>query len=223
MIDWTTLTSAGFLAVLIQVVGWFWFKERLKRSIKHEYDKDLEKLRHDLEIESDKKKRLYQGKLFQYKKYYQFIDESSEVTRKELFEKMQERLLALIQEPSNENLLSFINSMLEIIDEQSNKFLKFKNEINGLRLESGEELLGLLDKYTEALKETHKKTIEFFKSLDRERFINDNEAVQEEISTYMKQIEDGSGAQIKKLKEQIFREMRRELGIDSSVAAIHNS
>jgi hypothetical protein len=213
--DFLTLTASGALAIFIQVLAWFWLKERLSRAIKHEYDADLEKLKHDLELELDKKKRLYEGKLSQYKKYYQFIDESSETARRELFGDVEKNLLAVIKDPSEENTLSYVHSMLETQRDVGDKFLKFKTEINGLRLEAGEELLSLLDRYTDVLEAVQNETTSFMKSLNENpgRFIHDNESVQKEINTFMQEMEAGSGARMKSLKDEIFWEMRKELGI----------
>lgn len=68
--DLATVTASGLLAVLINVIGAFWLKERLRQSIKYEYDQDLAKLKSELDFELDKKKRLYEGKLTQYKKIF---------------------------------------------------------------------------------------------------------------------------------------------------------
>lgn len=213
--DFLTITASGSLAVLVQVVAWYWLKERLSRSIKHEYDVDMEGLRHDLELELDKKKRLYEGKLSQYKKYFQYIDESSEAARNEIFSDLGERVIDLIRDPSEENTIAYIRSTLMSQKDINDRFLTFKTEINGLRLEAGNNLLGLLDSYTEALEKVQKETVAFMGSLNQnlERFVHENEAIQQEISEFMQSLESGAGARTRELKDEIFWEMRRELGI----------
>ncbi len=213
--DFLTVTASGTLAIAVQVVAWFWLKERLSRSIKHEYDVDMEKLRHDLELELDKKKRLYEGKLSQYKKYFQYIDESSEAARNEIFSDLGEKMLDLIRNPSEENTIAYFQSTLISQKDIGDRFLKFKTEINGLRLEAGDNLLRLLDSYTEALEQVQNETVAFMGSLNQnpERFIRDNSAIQQEIAEFMQSIESGAGAKTKEIKDEIFWEMRRELGI----------
>lgn len=211
--DFLTITASGSLAVLVQVVAWYWLKERLSRSIKHEYDVDMERLRHELEL--DKKKRLYEGKLSQYKKYFQYIDKSSEAARNEIFSDLEERMIDLIRDPSEENTIAYIQSTLMSQKDIGDRFLTFKAEINGLRLEAGDHLLGLLDSYTEALEKVQNETIAFMGSLNQnlKRFVRENEAIQQEISEFMQNLESGAGARTKELKDEIFWEMRRELGI----------
>lgn len=213
--DYLTLTTSGALAVFIQVIAWFWLKERLARSIQHEYDANIERLKHDLELELDKKKRLYEGKLNQYKKYFQFIDRSSEAARSELFTSLGEKMLELIKNPSEESSIEYFRSILLSQDDINNRFLTFKTEINDLRLEAGKDLLELLDQYTNSLEEVQSITVAFMSSLNQniERFITENNAIQREIDDFMHKIESGPGAKTKKLKDDIFWEMRKELGI----------
>lgn len=213
--DVLTITASGSLAVLVQVVAWYWLKERLSRSIKHEYDIDMERLKHDLELELDKKKRLYEGKLAQYKKYFRFIDSSSEAARNEIFSDLGEKMLDLIEDPSGENTVAYIQSTLLSQKDISDRFLTFKTEINGLRLEAGDNLLRLLDSYTEALEKVQSETVAFMGALNQnpERFVHKNEAIQQEIGEFMQSLKLGAGARSKELKEEIFWEMRRELGI----------
>jgi hypothetical protein len=213
--DFLTVTASGTLAIAVQVVAWYWLKERLSRSIKHEYDVDMEKLRHDLELELDKKKRLYEGKLSQYKKYFQYIDESSEAARNEIFSDLGEKMLDLIRNPSEENTIAYIQSTLISQKDIGDRFLKFKTEINGLRLEAGDNLLRLLDSYTEALEQVQNETVAFMGSLNQnpERFMRENSAIQQELAEFMQSLESGAGAKTKEIKDEIFWEMRRELGI----------
>lgn len=51
MIDASTLTASGVLAVLINVICVFWLKERLKLSISHEYNKKLEAFKKEIQSE----------------------------------------------------------------------------------------------------------------------------------------------------------------------------
>jgi len=159
--DLTTVLSSGLLAVIINVIGVFWLKERLKQSIKHEYDRELEQLKKDLEFDLNRKKKLYEGKLSQYKKYYALMDGYSQKSRKALFEGFQTGVVGLLQNPSEENTAKYIQQILALQGDVSDLFLTFKTEINGLRLEAGEGLLLLLDKYVEKLELAQGKTVNF--------------------------------------------------------------
>ncbi len=149
--DLATVTASGLLAVLINVIGAFWLKERLRQSIKHEYDQDLAKLKSELDFELDKKKRLYEGKLAQYKKYFALMDSYSLDQRRALAEGFQEGIFKIIENPSTENTIEYIKKTLSLQNDISDKFLMFKNEMNGLRLEAGEPLLELIERYVSSL------------------------------------------------------------------------
>ncbi len=49
MIDGITLTVSGVFTLLVNIIGVFWLKERLKQSISHEYDKKLEAFRNEMQ------------------------------------------------------------------------------------------------------------------------------------------------------------------------------
>ena len=51
MIDGLTLTASGILALLINIIGIFWLKERLRQSISHEYNKKLEYFKKEIQSE----------------------------------------------------------------------------------------------------------------------------------------------------------------------------
>ena len=130
------LSSASFSGFLI-----FWFNERLKQSIKHEYDLKLEIHKKELELNFNKQKTLYEGKLTQYKKYYSLFDKYSQNSRTKQFTAFQNGMLGLIEDPSDENVQKYVEGILSLQMDLSDQFLMFKMEINALRLEAGEPLL----------------------------------------------------------------------------------
>lgn len=212
----TTITTSAIVAGLVNVIGIFWLKERLKQSIKHEYDRDLEHLKRDLEYDLDKRRRLYEGKLAQYKKYYAMMDAYSTTSRKALFNSFQEGMIELLQDPSDENTLKYIRSILALQGDISDQFLTFKNEIGGLRLEAGEQLLALLDKYITLFEIAQEKTVDFLSWMNSNatKFITSPDEANAYVQRHMSEEFSASGAELIEIQEQIFREMRRELGID---------
>ncbi|WP_414434728.1 hypothetical protein [Alloalcanivorax venustensis] len=127
------------------------------------------------------------GKAIQYKKYFQYIDESSEAARNEIFFDLGEKKLDIIINPSEENTIAYVQSTLISQKDIGDRFLKFKTEIDGLRLEAGDNLLRLLDSYTEALEQVQNETITFMGSLNQnpERFVRANSAISKEITGFM--------------------------------------
>jgi len=202
-------------AILVQVIAWFWLKERLSRSIKYEYDKDLERLKHELKFELDRRKKLYEGKLAQYKRYYHYIDQYSRQGREELFSKYSDGLVQLLRNPSDDAFSKYMRSILDTQGDLAGRFLSFKTEMNGLRLEAGETLLGLLDEYTALLEEAQEQTVAFMTRLNSKltQLPHEPDALQSEVQDFVGAEFGGIGRQLKELSEKIFREMRRELGV----------
>lgn len=213
--DFTTITTSAVVALLVNVIGVFWMKERLKQSIKYEYDQDLEKLKNSLEFELDKKKRLYEGKLAQYKKYYALMDSYSSKSRKDLFNSFNVGLIEILKDPSEENTLNYIQTIMSLQNDVSDVFLAFKNEIGGLRLEAGENLLSLFDQYIDALEVAQSKTVKFLSWMNGNitKFITDPEAINAYIQEFISSEFTVEGKQLQQIQEEMFLEMRRELGI----------
>ncbi|MBO1894849.1 hypothetical protein HNW13_003465 [Shewanella sp. BF02_Schw] len=211
----TTITTSAFVGAFVNVLGIFWLKERLRHSIKHEYDQDLEHLRKELEYDLDKKKRLYEGKLAQYKKYYAMMNAYSASSRKALFKTFQEGILDVITNPSDENTLRYIKSIFGLQGDISEQFLTFKNEIGGLRLEAGEELLSLLDRYIVLLEQAQDKTVEFLNWMNSNvtQFVAQPEETNAYVQKFIAEEFTESGKELIEVQEKMFKEMRRELGI----------
>ncbi|GAA3587919.1 hypothetical protein [Marinobacter xestospongiae] len=213
--DLATITASGLLALLINVIGAFWIKERLRQSIKFEYDQDLAKLKSHLDFELDKKKRLYEGKLAQYKKYFALMDSYSLEQRRALMDGFQEGIFKILENPSTENTIEYIKKTLSLQNDISDKFLMFKNEMNGLRLEAGEPLLELIESYVSALEKVQERTVSFLNWMNQNAttFLAQPDAAQQKVQEFMQEEASGEAQELIDLQEQIFREMRHELGI----------
>lgn len=212
----TIITTSGMVALFVNVIGAFWIKERLKQSIKHEYEQELIKLKNDLEFKLDKKKKLYEGKLRQYKKYYSLMDSYSSKSRKTLFEGFQTGFFDLIsKDPTAENTTNYIQKALALQGDVSDTFLTFKNEIDGLRLEAGDKLLGLLEQYVVILEVTQDKTVTFLNWMNANatKFYTEPDTVNIYVQEFMDSESKAEGQKLIELQKQIFLEMRNELGI----------
>ncbi|KKL66781.1 hypothetical protein LCGC14_2141570 [marine sediment metagenome] len=209
------ISTSALVTAVINVIGVFWIKERLKQSIKHEYDQDLAKLKSELEFDLDKQKKLYEGKLSIYKKYYTLMDSYTAKSRKALFDGFQTGIIDVLNDPSDSNTTDYIRNMLALQGDVSEIFLTFKNEINGLRLEAGEKLLKLLDEYVISLEITQEKTVEFLQWMNANatKFITNPEETNRISQEYMATELNGEGKKLIDLQNQIFLEMRNELGI----------
>jgi hypothetical protein len=209
------ISTSALVTAVINVIGVFWIKERLKQSIKHEYDQDLAKLKSELEFDLDKQKKLYEGKLSIYKKYYTLMDSYTANSRKALFDGFQTGIIDVLNDPSDGNTADYIRNMLALQGDVSEIFLTFKNEINGLRLEAGEKLLKLLNEYVVSLEITQEKTVEFLQWMNANatKFITDPEETNRISQEYMATELNGEGKKLIDLQNKIFLEMRNELGI----------
>jgi hypothetical protein len=209
------ISTSAVVTAVINTIGVFWIKERLKQSIKHEYDQDLAKLKNELEFDLDKQKKLYEGKLSIYKKYYTLMDSYTAKSRKALFDGFQTGIIDVLNNPSDDNTVDYIRNMLALQGDVSEIFLTFKNEINGLRLEAGEQLLQLLDEYVVSLEITQDKTVEFLQWMNTNatKFITEPEETNKIAQEFMSAELNGEGQKLIELQKQIFLEMRNELGI----------
>lgn len=209
------ITSAG-VGALINVVGVFWFKERLKQSIQHEYASSLEKMKSELEYDLDKRKKLYEGKLEQYKKYFHLFDSYNTKSRERLFSEFEKNITEVLSNPPEANSLSTVNyikSLLDLQNDTAQIYLHFKNEINGLRLEAGSDLLKLLDNYIVQVEELQNQTNQFIQSVNKDSNALTIEQVQEKIQAYFATEQEFHSNVLVKLQSDIFWEMRKELGI----------
>ncbi len=213
--DWSEILVSSGIAVAINGVLIFWLKERLKQSIKHEYDKELEHLKKDFELEIDRKKKLYDGKLAQYKNYYALLDGYSRNSRRQLFDKFQTSLVDLLRSPTQEATINYVKNSLSLQGDISEIFITFKNEINGLRLEAGDDLLALLDLYVTNLEVAQDKTVQFMTWMNTNYmlFVTEPEAAQLKVNEFMNDEFSGEGEALADLQSRIFLEMRKELGI----------
>lgn len=205
------VVAAGLNAILI-----FWLKERLKQSIQHEYNTDLEALKTELQLDLDRKKRLYEGKLTQYKKYLNVIDTYSQSTRRKLFSNVNEGLLSIIDDPSDENSLKYFQGIMKMQESAADAFLTFKNELNGLRLEAGGTLLDLIDECVKVLEHANDKTTDYLNTVNQNagRIYNEPGLLQQLVDEYTNSLSTTEIRSFEDVQIDIFREMRRELRID---------
>jgi hypothetical protein len=187
----------------------------LQQSIRHEYEREMAKLRSDLEFDLDRRKRLYEGKLAQYKRYFAMLDGYSENTRRELFATFQDEFTSLIRDPSEENTISYVKVSLSLQGDLSQKFTAFKTELNGLRLEAGERMLSLLNEYVAALEPVQAQTVEFMQWMNQNfmLFVTNPEMANTRVQQFVSGEVSVHGVELKRLQDEIFQEMRRELGV----------
>jgi len=213
--------------ILLQGVLAYWIKDRLRQSITYEYGVqmesikrghsiELEEMKKELEFELDKRKRLYEGKLAQYKKYFTMLDSYQERARQRVFGGFQEGMLSVINDPSGENVQRYIQSIMTVQSDLGDDYLKFKTELNGLRLEAGITLLDLLDEYIECLDVAQDQTVKFLTDANASIMasVANPNAVQGDVSQRMQDEFSEIGPELINLQSKIFFEMRRELGIE---------
>jgi len=213
--DLATIGTAVITSSTVSGFVLFWFKERLQQSIRHEYEREMARFKSDIDFDLDRRKRLYEGKLTQYKRYFAMLDGYSEATRRELFAHFQENFTELIREPSDENTISYLKASFDLQGDLSQKFVAFKTELNGLKLEAGEHLLNLINQYIVALDPVQESTVSFMQWMNQNYslFITDPEAAHAKVQEFMHGEISDQGLELIKIQDAIFHEMRRELGV----------
>ena len=207
----TTIATSSAVSALL----FFWLRERLQQSIRHQYERDMAKLRSELDFDLDRRKRLYEGKLAQYKRYFAILDGYSESTRRGLFDGFEDQFIALIRDPSEENTIAYVKASISLQGDLSQKFSTFKSELNGLRLEAGENMLRLLDQYIATLEPVQEQTVGFMQWMNSNHlmFVTDPEAANAHVQSFLSGELSTHGVELTRLQGEIFHEMRRELGV----------
>ena len=211
----SSITASGILVAILAWLSRNWIFERLKNSIKHEYDTKLERAKKDLEFDLTRKVKIYEGKLSNYKAYLKLLDDFSERYRKELFTKLRINIKDILTENSDNAFLKYIDEVLSLQTRAASELLKFKNEVNGLRLEAGDQLLILLDQYIEQLEVVNDAQTKFFRDVN-EKVLSQSisqEGIIEEFENYTNGIGKETGDKLNEIHDAIFLEMRQELSV----------
>ena len=163
--------------------------------------------RHD-----EKRKRTFDIRFAEYKKYLQTLDAIAEATRLDFennfMESISESFRNIIEgtDESNEPLLALNESMKTLTRGMRETFSKANNELHGLRLVCSENLLGLVDEFVLLQREIMDYSISIIDNLSP----NNSQDPKDFLNDKMKQKAD----KVHYLYGAIVKQMRKELSIE---------
>lgn len=208
---------AGLLILCgIGVLQWvfaLWIRTRLEKSVQHEYDKEIEKHKTQLAAVFEREKKLYDGKLLQYKKYNRDIFEVSIKMKEYLRKDLKEAILGagkLDGEKKTQQIKSGIGALITALEDN---FYKIKLELQSLKLESGPTLLKVVKQFETALQLDFDNSIKIFRKLisEIEEIIKKPDLL---VTRFEAEIDQRAEFKVLELHDMVFHEMRRELGLD---------
>jgi len=182
---------------------------------KKSHDKELLRIRHDLELNSEKRSKKYDMKLSQFEKYFQMIDDfgkEHQANFEKKFAPYMNKFLSTFleagenKESQNRAITKFSSSINEMMSEGYQEYFKMKSESNGIKLIAGEKTIELYDEVHRAYKKSFDLSNEFMEKLV-ELFATNN---QEKINEYSQGLQE-AGKEIQLKMDALRKSMRQEI------------
>lgn len=181
---------------------------------KKRHEKELQSLQHSLNLDLERRKKVFELKMVHYEKYVKMLDDFGRKYQSELFIKMQpsfneymDKMLNAQNEQTKSVALSqFSMRVMELMNESMKEYSILKSESRALKLTAGESLLIIFEEL-ENLVETSIESVKLFiNELPTLILSGDQEGLQEKQS-----ILDQQGKEIQEKSKELERKMRLEL------------
>ena len=197
------------------IVNFFWAAFLYFNKKRH--DRELETLKHSLNLDLEKRKKIYEMKSTQFEKYFRMADDFGKKQQVDLPKRLQPIFDAYLrnylkaeqegnQETSRGVITHFSSQIGSLINEGMEEYLSLKSETNSLKLIASEQL-ALIFSQLEDLYEKAFKTSNEFMTKFVELMVSNN---QQQLQNYQKLIEEQSTA-IKKQLSELMNQMRLEI------------
>lgn len=184
---------------------------------KKQHDRALETLRHSLNLDLEKRKRMYEMKAAQFEKYFRMADDFGKKHRVDLPNK----LLPILDEYMNGYLSAeekgdkaastaaiakFSSQIARIVNDGMSEYLSLKAETNSLKLIASDALAAIFDNVQKAYEGAFQLTSEFMNRFLELTLSNDQSTIQKYQSQMAAQANETEN-QLRNLMQQ----MRSEL------------
>lgn len=135
---------------------------------KKSHDKNLKEIQHSLNLDLERRKKVFELKMSHYERYVKMLDEFGKKYQSELFERMQpifarymaQMLDCKTEEEKHAALSEFSMQVMELMNESMREYGILKSESRSLKLTASvsllkifEELEGLVEQSIESVKE----------------------------------------------------------------------
>ncbi|MEZ9860526.1 hypothetical protein AB4381_18855 [Vibrio splendidus] len=207
--------NPDYFAWVFSVVNVFWglFAYFNKQS----HDKALAKLKHELTLDADRRKKVFELKATQYEAYVENLDEFGKKHQVDMparmqpvFDKYLNDYLAATQrgdkDQEREVITRFSSQMSSFMQEGLSDVLKLQNESNKLKLTATDEMIETFTKLEALTKLSMDKANEFMGKFTEIVFSQNNELSQQ----YQGELK-ALGDQTKNTAQKLMQQMRAEL------------
>ncbi len=207
--------NPDYFAWVFGLVNFLWVAFLYFNKKKH--DRELETLKHSLNLDLEKRKKIYEMKATQFEKYFRMADDFGKKQQVDLpkrfqpiFDECLRNYLKAEQEGNQEAsrgvIAHFSSQIGSIMNEGMEEYLSLKFETNSLKLIASERLASIFAQL-KALYEKAFKTSNDFMTKLVELIVSNN---QQQIQTYQKLMEEQADA-IKEQLSNLMNQMRLEL------------
>lgn len=184
---------------------------------KQSHDKNLAKIKNELSIEAEKKKKLFEMKVQQYEKYFNLIDsfnhKYSVDINDRLFPIISEFLDNYLKANEDRNETGKRNAILELSHETNNivneihrEFMTIAQETNSLKLIASNETVKILDEIKEIFNSSVNIGTDTLRKFVELSINNDMERIKEEIGDLSQ-----NAKEFKEKSDKLLNQMRNEL------------
>ena len=143
--------NPGFFAWIFGIVNVLWGCFLYFNNKRH--DRELRALQHSLDLDLERRKKVFELKVSQYERYVGMIDEFGRkyqteliIRMKPIFEQYMSAMLAANNEHSkNAAIATFSTQVMTLMNETSSEYMKLKAESKSLKLTASDSLIKIFN------------------------------------------------------------------------------
>ncbi|AFN73827.1 hypothetical protein MROS_0584 [Melioribacter roseus P3M-2] len=203
------------VTVLFGVANFLWAIFLYFNNKKHQ--QNIESLKHSLNLDLERRKKVFEMKVNQFEKYYRLIDEFGKKYSVDLPKKLQpifteyyDKFLKAEMENNKEESRKIIvwfgdqigNLMLDI----NENYVRLNSETNSLKLTSSDKLVDILNELQKCYEDSFNLSSEFISKF-QEILLTQNQVLQNDYQNRMKE----SAMKLKNKSDELMARMRFEL------------
>ena len=184
---------------------------------KKQHDKKLEEIKYSLNLDLEKRKKVFEMKANQFEKYYRLIDEFGKKYSVDLPKKMQpifseyyDKLLKAEfnnnKDESRKTIVWFGDQISNLMYEINDSYFRLISETKSLRLTSSDKLVEIFDDLQKCYEDLFNLSNEFI-SKYQEILLTNNQSMQNDYQNRMKE----QAIKLKNKSDELMSRMRIEL------------
>lgn len=165
--------TSGFAAISFLLGCFTYFN-------KQSHERSLILLRQKLSSESAKQKQFYSLKSEQYQNYVNELDLLNNKYQVDIQKKLMPMLLGIFEGNTSNNLQSFMQELMLLIQESTVDYARLKHTSSGFRLTASDEMIVLLDELEFIHKTQMDSTLKFltdFQNMDEQQLAKEQKAL----------------------------------------------